>query len=53
VHLDAGSEPLTGTVGTDDEDPQRFQGWIELAHAIACAHHPAHGGRDETPDRAS
>jgi hypothetical protein len=53
VCLDAGSEPLSGTVQRDDEDPQRFQGWIELANAIACAHAKAPTGDNEASDRSS
>ena len=37
VYLDVGSDPLSGTVGIDDQEQRRFQGWIELAHAIELA----------------
>jgi hypothetical protein len=37
VHLDVGSNPLSGTVGIGDQEQRRFQGWIELAHAIELA----------------
>jgi hypothetical protein len=37
VYLDVGSDPLSGTVGIDGQEQRRFQGWIELAHAIELA----------------
>jgi hypothetical protein len=37
VYLDVGSEPLSGTVAINDQEQRRFQGWIELAHAIELA----------------
>jgi hypothetical protein len=51
VYLDVGSDPLSGTVGIDDDEQRRFQGWIELAHAIDSAHAIGPAEHEQPPDR--
>jgi hypothetical protein len=50
VYLDVGSDPLSGTVGIDDREQRRFQGWIELAHAIELARGSG-AVQEQEPDR--
>lgn len=35
--IEAGSDPITGSLGSPDEEPRSFRGWIELAEAIEHA----------------
>jgi len=48
LYLDPGSDPVSGTVAVDEEQQRRFQGWIELAHAIDRAHAGGPAEREES-----
>jgi hypothetical protein len=50
LYLDVGSDPVSGTVGIDDQEQRRFQGWIELAHAIELARGTG-AGEEPVPGR--
>jgi hypothetical protein len=34
LEIEAGSDPIAGSIGGPGEEPRSFQGWIELAEAI-------------------
>lgn len=34
LKIEAGSDPIEGSIGGPGEEPRRFRGWIELAEAI-------------------
>lgn len=46
VELQAGAEPVAGTVQVEGGPTQPFIGWIELAHAIERAREPADAEKD-------
>jgi hypothetical protein len=35
--IEAGSDPIAGSIGGLDEEPKTFSGWIELTEAIEAA----------------
>jgi hypothetical protein len=37
LEIEAGSDPIAGSIGRLDEEPRSFSGWIELTEAIEAA----------------
>jgi hypothetical protein len=37
LEIEAGSDPIAGSIGGPDEEPRNFSGWIELTEAIEAA----------------
>ncbi len=58
LHLEPGSDPISGSLVYPDGAERSFTGWIELTAALEEAHHcealdvTAHGGKTGTADPA-
>lgn len=37
LEIEAGSDPIAGSIGSPDQEPRSFSGWIELTEAIEAA----------------